>query len=164
MSRRLSALTVPYRVVERGSGIVFAAFAVGGSGLPGEVPFVGGVEPRLLVGAGTLVALVALVGYELARYRRFAYRVADEQLVIDSGVAARRSREVPLSRVQNVDVRQNAVQRVLGVAAVAVETAGGNATEVSLQYVADSEADRLQDVVRDDGVAADPPEDALRYL
>ncbi|MFB6127555.1 MAG: PH domain-containing protein [Halolamina sp.] len=167
MSRRLSPLTVPYRAVERGGGVVFAALAASSSGLPREVPYVGGFEPRLLAAAGALLALVVLVAYEFARFRRFAYRVADDQLVIDSGVFARRSREVPLSRVQNVDVRQNAVHRVLGVAGVAIETAGGNATEASLQYVAESEADRLRDVVRDDRAvtnASEPTETELFAL
>lgn len=145
MRRRLSPWTVPYRVVERGSGVVFAGVFALGSG----VPDVGGLRPRLVVAIATLAALLALAAYETARYRRFAYEVVDDALVIDSGVFARRSREVPLARVQNVDVKRNAVQRLLGVAAVGFETAGGSETEASLQYVSETEADRLRDVVRE---------------
>lgn len=145
MSRRLSPWTVPYRVLERGGGLVFAGVFALGSG----VPSVGGLRPRFVVAAATLAALLGLAAYETARYRRFSYEVADDALVIDSGVVARRSREVPLGRVQNVDVRRNAVQRLLGVAAVGFETAGGSETEASLQYVSEAEADRLRDVVRE---------------
>ena len=42
---------------------------------------------------------------------------------------------------------RSAVQRVLGIAAVNVETAGGSDTEGSLRYVDAAEADRLQDEV-----------------
>ena len=129
---RLHPLSIPYRSVESGLPVAFAPFffasAVGG---PFVLPLVG-----LLV--------VAVVGYQVAVYRRFDYDLAPDTFDIRSGVLSRRTREIPLRRIQSVDISQNVVQRALGIAAVDFETAGGSGTEASLRYVAYEEAKRLQ--------------------
>jgi putative membrane protein len=106
----------------------------------GGVPGVG----TLLVGVGVVVVLALLVAYEVAYYRRFEYDLTADGLEVRSGVVARREREIPIGRVQNLDVRRNVIERLLGVAAVSVETAGGGQTEASLRYVDYTEAKRLQ--------------------
>jgi len=112
------------------------------------------------VGAGTAflpalsVPLVAVFGallgggYALARYLRFRYELDGDTLSVDSGVFARQSRQIPLGRVQNVDVEQNVVNRLLGLAVVRFETAGGSATEATLDAVDEAEVDRLRNYVR----------------
>jgi putative membrane protein len=139
--RRLSPLSVPYRVAERGGQLLFAlvAVVVSSSGALADRPWL----PLALVGGGVALG-VALVAYELARYRRFAYALTADTLDIGSGVFARREREIPLSRIQNVDISRNVIQRALGVAAVRFETAGGSETEAVLRFVAADEATRLQ--------------------
>jgi len=59
-------------------------------------------------------------------------------------VISRREREIPLRRIQNVDISRGIIQRALSIAVVDVETAGGGETEASLQYVGYDEAKRLQ--------------------
>ncbi|MFC6725699.1 PH domain-containing protein, partial [Halobium palmae] len=141
MSRRLSPLSVPYRAVRKGASLVltiaFAAF----SGAMAITESVGG--PLLAAGA-VLLLVLALVGYEVAYYRRYEYELTADSLDIRSGVFSRRNREIPLRRVQNVDISRNAVQRALDIAAVDFETAGGSETEGSIEYVSFEEAKRLQ--------------------
>jgi len=141
MPRSLSPLSVPYRVLQRGGGIaVGLAFAVsGGFDLPG----VGSAGPLLLFGVVGVAAL-ALVGYETAYVRRFSYELGADTLDIESGVFSRRSREIPLRRIQNVDISRNVVQRLFGIAIVSFETAGGGDTEATLRFVSFEEAKRLQ--------------------
>ncbi|SFR45375.1 PH domain-containing protein [Halogeometricum limi] len=141
-ARRLSPLSVPYRVVQRGGSIVAAlAFALATGGF--SLPVVGLAGPLALVGLASLVAVV-FVAYELAYYRRFSYELTPDTLDIESGVFARRNREIPLRRVQNVDISRNVLQRAVGLSAVAFETAGGTETEASLRFVSFDEAKRLQ--------------------
>jgi putative membrane protein len=159
---KLSILSVPYRTVERGGSIVFTVFLLY-SGASAAFGRIGGLAGVGLAGA----ALIVLLGYEVARYRRFEYALGTETLDIRSGVVSRRNREIPIRRVQNVDIRRNVVQRLLGIAAVGFETAGGSATEASLRFVEFSEAKRLQteigrlkretgdDTPAEKGVAAD---------
>ncbi|WP_251343487.1 PH domain-containing protein [Haloplanus halophilus] len=136
---KLAPLSVPYRVVERGGSIVFAAVFLF-SGASAAFGPVGGLVGVALVG----LALLGLIGYEVAYYRRFEYELGGDTLDIRSGVISRRNREIPLRRVQNVDISRNVVQRVLGIAVVGFETAGGSETEASLRFVEFEEAKRLQ--------------------
>lgn len=82
--------------------------------------------------------------YQLVYVRRFDYRLTADTFDIQSGVVSRRVREIPYRRVQNVDVSRNFLHRILGIAEVRVETAGGGDTEALLRYVSDWEAERLQ--------------------
>jgi putative membrane protein len=94
------------------------------------------------------IGLVVGVGYGLAYYYRFTYEITSDTFDVTSGVFSRRSREIPYRRIQNVDVAQGIVQRVLGLAVVSIETAGGGDTEATLQFVSESEATRLQRDIR----------------
>jgi len=142
MTRRLSPLSIPYRILQRG-GSVAAAVAVALASGVGSIPFVGAAGPLVLFAlVGALVA--ALVAYEVAYYRRYEYELTPDSFDIRSGVVARRNREIPLRRIQNVDISRNVVQRALGLAAVDLETAGGSETEASVRFVDYEEAKRLQ--------------------
>lgn len=141
--QRLSPLSVPYRVVQRGGSVLaFLAFALATGGGT-SLPFVGLAGPAalILVAGGGVAVLFA---YEAAYYRLFRYDLTADTLDIHSGVVARRTREIPLRRVQNVDIARNVVQRAVGIAAVNFETAGGSGTEAQLRYVSFEEAKRLQ--------------------
>jgi putative membrane protein len=107
---------------------------------------VGGLGGLQVVGLVSLALLLAGV-YQVLYYQRFEYELTDDSLDISSGVLSRRDREIPLDRVQNVDISSTAVGRVLGIAAVGIETAGGSDTEASLRYVGNEEAKRLQNEI-----------------
>ncbi|WP_276271864.1 PH domain-containing protein [Haloarcula litorea] len=143
--RRLHPLSAVRSV---GAGLLQGAFfgffvgsaLAGAMGLPGWTPLV-------LAPAGALVA----GGYALARHLRFRYEIAGDTLTVESGVFARQSREIPLGRIQNVDAEQNVLNRLLGLAAVSFETAGGSTTEATLNAVDTDEADRLRRLVQRHG-------------
>ncbi|MFB6157359.1 MAG: PH domain-containing protein [Haloferacaceae archaeon] len=163
---KLSPLSVLYRVVRRGASLAFTlAFlvATGSSMVGGAVGALAGVG---LVGLGLLL----LVGYEVAYWRRYEYELTGDTFDIRSGVVARREREIPLRRIQNVDIRRNVVQRALGIAALDLETAGGGGTEAQIRFVSFEEAKRLQREIagrkRGDAggeAAAAPPEDEVLF-
>ena len=153
---KLSPLSIPYRVLERGGSLlvaaVFVVFSSGSilDGLAGPLSLVA------LLGVGVLV----LVAYQVAYYRRYEYELTADTFDIRSGVFARREREIPLRRIQNVDISRNVAQRVLGIAAVDLETAGGSETEASLRFVSFEEAKRLQREVPRMKRGVAPDEDA----
>jgi putative membrane protein len=141
--RALSPLSVPYRAVSRGASVAFTLLfvVVSGSSLLGGA--VGQLVGVALVG----LVLVALVAYEVAHWQRYEYALTADTFDIRSGVFRRRNREIPLDRIQNVDISRNVVQRLLGIAEVDIETAGGGATEAAVRYVTFAEAKRLQRVL-----------------
>jgi len=132
---KLAPQSVPYRALQKVSGIVVILFFVVNNNPDWGFAVAAGV-------AGAVV--LAAVGYEVAYYRRFDYELTDDTLDISSGVISRREREIPYRRIQNVDVSRSVIQRAIGVAAVDLETAGGSSTEGSIRFVIPDEATRLQ--------------------
>lgn len=140
---KLDPLSIPYRAVEGGLQLVFGIVLAGVAGA-GSIGGPGGIAVfGLIVVAGIGLALA----WQVAYHRRFEYRLTADTFDIDSGVFSRRSREIPYGRIQNVDIKQNVVQRILGIAEVSLETAGGGQTEAQLRFVNTEEAARLQEEV-----------------
>jgi len=137
---RLHPLSIPYRIAQQGIGVALAIVFVG---VPTIGEFLGPLGGFGAVGLAGLF-LAAVIGYGVAYYRRFEYDLTADTFDIESGVFARREREIPLRRIQNVDISQNVVQRVLDIAEVRLETAGGSTSEAQLRYVGTAEAERLQ--------------------
>ncbi|NHX37793.1 MULTISPECIES: PH domain-containing protein [Halolamina] len=137
---RLHPLSIPYRVLEQGLGLAFVLLVVGAPAF-GVVQGTLGSTPTAALG---VVIVLGVVGYGVAYYRRFEYELTADTFDIRSGVFARRDREIPLRRIQNVDISQNVVQRALGIAEVRLETAGGSTSEAHLKFVSVARANRLQ--------------------
>jgi putative membrane protein len=132
----LDPLSIPYRAAESVLRLAWIlVFIVFGNQSFGGFSGVG-----LVVVAWFLITL----GYQLVYYQRFEYELTEDTLDISSGVVSRRNREIPVRRVQNVDISRNVVQRLVGIAQIDLETAGGSSTEASLKYVSFDEAKRLQ--------------------
>jgi putative membrane protein len=140
---KLHPVSIPYRVVQGGLGIlplvIFGAIFA--------APVLGGLSFVLLPVVIVLV-VGALIAWQVAYYRRFEYELTSDTFDIRSGVISRRNREIPYARIQNIDISRNVVQRALDVAEVRIETAGGSQTEAMLRYVAYEEAKRLQNDLR----------------
>ncbi|MBC7374742.1 MAG: PH domain-containing protein [Frankiales bacterium] len=94
----------------------------------------------LLFGIG--VPLAVLYGY--VAWRAMRYRVTATELQVESGVLTRRSRRVPLARVQAVDVVRPLYARVLGLAELRLEVVGGGDAEAPLAFLSDEDAARLR--------------------
>jgi putative membrane protein len=133
---KLNPLSIPYRA---GESVVRLAWVL-------VIAFVGTSNLTGPTGIGLLVVawFVVATAYQLVYYQRFDYELTEDTLDIASGVVSRRQREIPIRRIQNVDISRNVVQRLLGLSRIDLETAGGSSTEASLRYVSTEEAERLQ--------------------
>lgn len=60
-------------------------------------------------------------------WRRFGFRVGQNEVRIDSGILNRRHRSIPFDRIQDADIVQGPLDRLLGIAQVKFETGGGSA-------------------------------------
>jgi putative membrane protein len=96
--------------------------------------------------AGWVLVLLVIpsVLWAVAEYFAYRYGLTGEELVLDYGVLRRDHRVLPLARVQSIDVRQSALQRLFGVAELHVETAGGETTEAVLSVLGIREAEALR--------------------
>ena len=133
---KLDPLSIPYRAGESVLRLAWllVVLVIGSA-------FEGAAGPAFVIVAGFVVASA----YQVVYYQRFEYELTQDSLDIASGVVSRRNREIPVDRVQNVDVSRNVLQRLFGIAEIRLETAGGSSTEASLKCVSLPEARRLQD-------------------
>ena len=101
-----------------------------------------------LIGAAALM-LIMLAGVYLY-WRRFCFRVGANEIRIDSGIISRNHRSIPFDRVQDVDISQGPVARLLGLASVKFETGGasGVGEEAVLQAILLERAEQIRTMVR----------------
>jgi putative membrane protein len=88
-------------------------------------------------------AVVRLI-ISVTQFLSFRYRIQEGELVTQSGILHRQERHIALSRIQDVRVEQGPLHRLLKVAVVHVETAGGKGTEASFNVVSLNEAEHLR--------------------
>lgn len=153
--RRLHPFALLSEVVETGRGWFVPAVIAGAS--------MGGGHMGRVVVWGAVFLIIPTLLFALAEYLAFRYRVAGDELILDSGVLSQRHRVIPLSRVQNLELRQNVLQRAFGVAELRVETAGGDTEEPAPLILGRPEAERLRTELlarRDRGGATLEPEAA----
>lgn len=96
----------------------------------------------------TILGVVFVVPGIVLRYFYFRFRISEREVYIKSGVFLRRQRHIPLERIQNVEIQQNLLQRVLGIARISMETAGGGETEGTLEFVSVQDAQEIREIIR----------------
>jgi putative membrane protein len=102
----------------------------------------------LLIAAGVALALVVGV---ILHWRRFEYRVGTNEIRIDSGILSRTHRSIPFDRIQDVDISQGPVARLLGLARVKLETgasAGDKDDDGALAAIRLDRAEALRELIR----------------
>ena len=91
------------------------------------------------------VAALVLLAWTTMEWLRRTYALEGGALRLEEGVLSRQLRAVPFDRIQQVDLVRKPLHRLLGVATLRVETAGGgSAAEVDLDVVTLAEARALR--------------------
>jgi putative membrane protein len=104
-----------------------------------------------------VAGVVVLLAVTTLEWLRRTYELEAGALRLEEGVLERKRRVVPFDRIQQVDLVRKPLHRLLGVATLRVETAGGGgAAEVDLDVVALGEAQALRSsLLRAKAVAAE---------
>ena len=90
------------------------------------------------------VAVVA-VGISAVSWAVTGFQLAGRELRIYEGLLSRRTRTIPLERVQTVDVVRPFIARLLGLAELRIEVVGAKKTEAPLAYLSVGDAARLRE-------------------
>ena len=78
-------------------------------------------------------------------YFRFYFHIDGHEMVIDKGVLKRTKINVPFSRIQTVNFKQNLLHRLFNVVSVQIDTAGAKKSEISIDALSRKEAEALRD-------------------
>jgi putative membrane protein len=104
-----------------------------------------GLPSGLAIGVGIAVVVALGAIGALVSWRFMRYRVTVDALEMDQGVLWRRHRRAPLDRLQAVDIVQPLVGRVLGLAQLTLEVAGGGDSRIRLAYLTEARARTVRD-------------------
>jgi putative membrane protein len=93
------------------------------------------------------VLFVPAVASSVIRYFTLKYRIKGNYLVVDQGLLFRKTRTIPVDRIQNIDLTQNVLHRIFGVAEVKIETASGSEAEATLRVLSLEEVESLRSII-----------------
>jgi putative membrane protein len=138
-ARRLHPATVVLSVIRGAPSTLL--------GLPAILAVTSDFNLLYVIGLAIVATLVAGFFRWLA-WRRFTYQLTGDAVVIESGLLSRNRRTIPFDRVQDVDIEQQLLARIFGLAKVSLETGGAGKDEGALDSVSLAEAQRLRGVIR----------------
>ncbi|HYN97993.1 MAG TPA: PH domain-containing protein, partial [Pilimelia sp.] len=95
---------------------------------------------------GLVVALlVGAVALSVISWSVTGYQVVGRELRVQEGLLWRRTRAIPLERLQSVEVVRPVLAQLTGLAELRLEVVGGGKTEAPLAYLTVREAGALRD-------------------
>lgn len=95
----------------------------------------------------TVAVVFGSLAYALPSWWYGTFGLREDRLVVHTGLVMRSSREIPLSRLQAVDVVQPLLLQVFGMAELRVELAGGDGSAVRLRCLRRGLAERLRTAI-----------------
>ena len=117
-------------------GLLIAALAAGVAALVTLIA--GGLEIGVVV-AVAIAALLLLLLVGFVRRVATTYSITNQRLHIKRGIVARRIQQTRIERVQNVNITQSVVERILQVGKVDFDTAGTDDADFSFAGVSQPE-------------------------
>lgn len=92
-----------------------------------------------IAAVGAVAVAVSVVSWAVT-----GYQITGRELRVQDGLLWRRTRVIPLERIQAIEVRQSVPARLTGLAELRIEVIGGNDTEGRLAFLARDEATALR--------------------
>ncbi|HEY9289826.1 MAG TPA: PH domain-containing protein [Microlunatus sp.] len=96
----------------------------------------------LVLGVLAVVVLAAVAGFVSWYFTR--YVIDDEELRVETGALAKRSRRIAFQRIQSVDIIQPLAARIFGLVELRIEAGAGDSRTV-LRYLNRAQATQLRD-------------------
>ena len=78
-------------------------------------------------------------------WRKLGYKLTEDEVALRHGVISTSFRSARYERIQAVDVVESVIARLLGLATVRVETAGGRSSVIKIEYLSKAKAEELRE-------------------
>ena len=106
----------------------------------------GEVGRGTLLGIGGFVLLCAVIWLVSSIWwRKLGYKLTEDEIALRHGVISTSFRSARYERIQAVDVVESVIARLLGLATVRVETAGGRSSVIKIEYLSKAKAEELRE-------------------
>jgi putative membrane protein len=117
-----------------------------------------GKIPKLYLALGfSAVLLISLItGY--LQYRNFIFYLDNEndEFVLRKGVLNKTRVAIPVDKIQNVNITQSLLQKIIKVHGLEIDTAGSNKTEVKIKAISHGQALSLKELLLEEARAYTP--------
>lgn len=97
----------------------------------------------LLIGGTALY----IFGKAFLEYFFFTFHISENQLIVKKGIFSKRTLIIPFDRIQTVQLHQNLLHKIIGHCKVAIDTAGTDKSEVTIQSLQYNKALSLKELL-----------------
>lgn len=98
-------------------------------------------------GIGTVVVFVLTIIFAYLSYLKFTFFLDDEkqEFIINKGIFNKTLLTIQLEKIQQVNINQSLLQKIIGVYSLQIDTAGSDGKEVSIKAIDETAAYRLKE-------------------
>ncbi|MCV0026515.1 PH domain-containing protein [Bacillus sp. XT-2] len=94
------------------------------------------------------VLFIWLVAASIIKWRKFSYRIEDDEFRIEEGLFVTKKRYISIDRIQTMNTSAGVVQQIFKLVKLQIETAGGGKeAEAVLSAISVEEAERIKEAV-----------------
>ncbi len=110
---------------------------------------IGAANPKvwLFIGIAIIPLSVVVAIFAYWQYRNFTFHLEGEELIIHKGVIFKERVVIPADRIQSIKIAENVVQRILGLVALKVDTAGSAKAELEIPALERKQALQLKELL-----------------
>lgn len=99
-----------------------------------------------IIGVSVFLILATLIG-PFIQYWFFKFHVENNELIIQKGWLFKKRKAIAVERIQSINITQNIGQRILGLVAVEIDTAGSKAKELEIPALDRHFAEQLKSLL-----------------
>lgn len=101
----------------------------------------------LYMALGLVAVLIISIVYGYFYYRKFTFylNTLKREFVIDKGVFGRKNLTIPIEKIQQVNINQGFLQKLIGVYSLQIDTAGSDSKEVNISAISGATAYALKE-------------------
>lgn len=98
----------------------------------------------MIIGMLVVFLIIGVVAY--LRYRNFTFFLDEskQEFIVQSGILSKKRLSIGLDKIQQVNINQNVIQKLIGVYSLDVDTAGSGTKEVSIRAITHDSAQILK--------------------
>lgn len=113
-----------------------------------------------IIGVSIFVTCATLIA-PILKYLFFTFHVENEELIIQKGWLFKERKAIPVERIQSINITQNIAQRILGLVAVEIDTAGSKAKELEIPALDRHFAEQLKGLLGKEKKKVNPIENEI---
>ena len=127
------------------SSLLFSAIALGRAWIvPAVIGLLSAARGSVTGVMFSIAIFLPAILTAVFKYLTLRYTILDDKLIVMRGLIFRRIRTIPVDKIQNIDLVQNPLHRLMGVAEVRIETASGTDPEAVLRVLSLDQVETLR--------------------